>query len=170
MLEIKYGANLTIPGRPQFSISNQTLQSEVYKHFYITLNANQDTEEIILSEVKKLNLLVVKATPTLAPGSLSKLKYKIDAGSLIELDAPLVILGTWVSSIVPDGLKMSFKLEPKPGKNRKFKSEVHHLAQNGFRHLRRSLGHLILYVLVAAGLVGSSSIIINPMTEAVLSG
>ena len=44
------------------------------------------------------------------------------------------------------------------------------LAQNCFRHLRRSLGHLILYVLVAAGLVGSSSIIIEPMTEAVLSG
>jgi len=44
------------------------------------------------------------------------------------------------------------------------------LAQNCFRHLRRSLGHLILYVLVATGLVGSSSIIIEPMTEAVLSG
>jgi len=44
------------------------------------------------------------------------------------------------------------------------------LAQNGFRHLRRSLGHLILYVLVAARLVGSSSVIIDPMTEAVLSG
>ena len=44
------------------------------------------------------------------------------------------------------------------------------LAQNCFRHLRRSLGHLILYVLVATGLVGSSSVIIEPMTEAVLSG
>lgn len=117
MLEIKYGANLTIPGGPQFSISNQTLQSEVYKHFSITLDANQDTEEITLSEVKKLNLLVVKATPALAPDSPSKLKYKIDAGSLIELDAPLLILGTWVGSIVPDDLKMSFKLEPKPDKN-----------------------------------------------------
>lgn len=44
---------------------------------------------------------------------------------LIELDAPLLMLGTWVSSIVPDGLKMAFKLEPKPDKNSvKFAKDV----------------------------------------------
>jgi hypothetical protein len=118
MLEIKYGANLIIPGGPQFSFSNQVLQCEVYKHFSINLDATQDAEDITLSKVKELNLLVIKATSALAPESPSKLKYLIGSGSFIELDAPLLILGTWVNSIVtgPD-LQISFKLDPIPDKN-----------------------------------------------------
>lgn len=115
MLDIKYGANLTIPGGPQFSLSSQVLQCEVYKHFSITLDANQSTEEIALTEVKKLNLLTVKATSNLAKDSSSTLKYDIgNSGTFVELDAPLFVLGTWVKSIVPDNLTISLKLDPKP--------------------------------------------------------
>ena len=114
MLDIKYGANLTIPGGPQFSISNQVLQIEVYKHFSITLNATQLKEEITLTDAKKLNLLSVKATSTLAKDSLSKLTYAIDTGKFVELDAPVLILGSWVNFIIPDPMKMSFELKPKP--------------------------------------------------------
>jgi hypothetical protein len=114
MLDIKYGANLTIPGGPQFSISNQVLEIEVYKHFSITLDATQPKEEITLSDSKKLNLLSVKATNALAKDSLSKLTYAIDSGSFVELDAPVLILGTWVNFIIPDPIKMSFDLKPKP--------------------------------------------------------
>ena len=114
MLDIKYGTNLTISGGPQFSISNQVLQIEVYKHFSITLNATQLKEEITLTDAKKLNLLSVKATSTLANDSLSKLTYAIDTGKFVELDAPVLILGTWVNFIIPDPMKMSFELKPKP--------------------------------------------------------
>jgi hypothetical protein len=64
--------------------------------------------------------LAVKATSALAKDSASKLSYKIDTGNYIELDAPLLILGTWVNSIVsgPD-LKISFKLDPKPSNDSK---------------------------------------------------
>ena len=114
MLDIKYGANLTIPGGPQFSISNQVLQIEVYKHFSITLNATHLKEEITLTDAKKLNLLSVKATSTLAKDSLSKLIYAIDTGKSVELDAPILMLGSWVNFIIPDPMKMSFELKPKP--------------------------------------------------------
>jgi hypothetical protein len=119
MLDIKYGANLTIPGGPQFSISNQVLQIEVYKHFSITLNAIQLKEEITLTDAKKLNLLSVKATSTLAKDSLSKLTYSIDTGKFVELDAPILILGSWVNFIIPDSMKMSFELKPKPADDSK---------------------------------------------------
>jgi hypothetical protein len=114
MLDIKYGVNLTIPGGPQFSISNQALQIEVYKHFSITLNATQPKEQITLNDAKKLNLLSVKATSTLAKDSLSKLTYAIDTGKFVELDAPILMLGSWVNFIIPDSMKMSFELKPKP--------------------------------------------------------
>lgn len=115
MLVINYGANITISGRSQFSVSNQVLRSEVYKHFSITLDATLSKKEIILSEVKKHNLLPVKATSALAKNSSLILSYKIgDAGNFIELDALLSILGAWVNSIVQDDQKISFKLDPKP--------------------------------------------------------
>ncbi|MBD1848327.1 hypothetical protein H6F89_34265 [Cyanobacteria bacterium FACHB-63] len=118
MLEIKYGANLTIPGGLQFSISNQVLRCEVYKHFSVTLDTTQDKKDVTLSKVKEFNLLVVKSTSNLAADSPSKLQYKIgDAESFVELDAPLLILETWMNAIAPDDLKIFLKLEPELDKN-----------------------------------------------------
>ena len=141
MLEIKYGANLAIPGGPQFSASNQVLQVEVYKHFSITLTpetATSSIEDITLKDPKELNLLAVRATGTLAKGSSTKVQYKVEdvsassgsgsesgAGSgsgtstvdWKDLDAPLLILGTWVKSVLQKDVKISFQLvkdESKP--------------------------------------------------------
>ncbi|HEY9620562.1 MAG TPA: hypothetical protein V6C78_09335 [Crinalium sp.] len=114
MTEIKLSLNAQIPGGPQITAS-QALELESYKYFDITLDKTQDKEEITLSKVGELNLLLIKATSTLAKDSLSKLSYKIgDAGTFVGLDAPLFLLGTWVSSLAQNDLKISFKLEPKP--------------------------------------------------------
>jgi hypothetical protein len=143
MLDIKYGANVAIPGGPQFSLSNQVLQCEVYKDYSITLDATQNTEEITISQSESqfLNLLVVKATSALAKDSQSKLKYSIEevspttgtgtgAGTTtviwLDLDAPLFILGTWVNSILPKDKdkKISFKREPDPSGKPEFKKDT----------------------------------------------
>jgi len=58
--------------------------------------------------------LSVKATSTLAKDSLSKFTYAIDTGKFVELDAPILMLGSWVNFIIPDSMKMSFELKPKP--------------------------------------------------------
>lgn len=114
MLEIKYGMNLEVPGGPKFSVSNQIIKCEVYKHFSVTLDADQVEETVTLKEVKKLSLLVVKSTSSLAPDSPSKLNYKIGNGTPTALDAPLLILGSWINGIVADDLTLTFQIEPKP--------------------------------------------------------
>ncbi len=112
MLEIKYGANLAIPGGRQFSVSNLVLQSEVDSAINIKLNADHPIRTIKLTDIKKLNLLVIKVTRALTQGSSSKFNYKLDPGNYQELDDPLLmIVGTWVNAITPNDLTLSFNLE-----------------------------------------------------------
>lgn len=117
MLEMKYGLNLTIPGGPEFSLSNKLLQSEVYQHFNLTLNAQNQSEKIVLSGLQGSNLLTIKAKKTFAPDSSSELTYKVgDDGEEETLDAPLLIAGTWLKSLIAsnddDELIISFNLDP----------------------------------------------------------
>jgi hypothetical protein len=122
MVDIKANLSVQIPGGPQVNAA-QSLQLEAYKYFDITLDKTQATEDITLTEVKNLSLILVKATFTLAKDSTSKLMYKIGEAtgtSFVELNAPLLLLGSWVGSLaVNDTLKISFKLDPKPGNDSK---------------------------------------------------
>ena len=116
MLEMKYGVNLTIPGGPQFSLSNQSLTSEVYQHFNLTLNAQNTSETITLSGIQDSNLLTIKSKTMFADDSTSELKYQVGEGDELFLKAPLLIAGTWLKSLLQDKdeLIITFKLDPEP--------------------------------------------------------
>ena len=114
MVNIKLSISAQIPGGPQITTS-PNLELESYQYFDITLDKTQEQEEITLTKVGELNLLLIKATGNLAKDSSSKLLYKIgDAKDFAGLDAPLLLLGTWVSSLIKSEQKISFKLAPKP--------------------------------------------------------
>jgi hypothetical protein len=126
MVEIKPNLSVQIPGGLQFNIA-QSLTLEAYKYFDITLDKknNQLTENIVLSDVQKLNLILIKATFTIAnpKDSTSKLVYKIakfdDKDKEIdviytELDTPLLLLGSWVKSLAANKLKIDFKFGTPP--------------------------------------------------------
>jgi hypothetical protein len=119
MVDIKANLSVQIPGGPQINAA-QSLKLEAYKYFDVSLDKDQATEIITLTEVKKLSLILVKATFTLAKDSTSKLMYKIgDGGTLVELDAPLLLLGSWVGALSEDTLKISFELKPAPANDSK---------------------------------------------------
>ncbi|HEY9666603.1 MAG TPA: hypothetical protein V6C91_07345 [Coleofasciculaceae cyanobacterium] len=114
MVNSKLSLSAQIPGGPQITTS-PNLELESYQYFDITLDKTQENEEITLSKVGELNLLLIKATSTLAKDSTSKLSYKIgDAPDFVELTAPLFLLGTWIGSLIKSEQKILFKLEPKP--------------------------------------------------------
>ena len=120
MVNIKLSLSAQIPGGPQITTS-PNLELEAYKYFDITLDKTQEQEDITLSNVGDLNLLLIKATSTLAKDSSSKIKYKIDKMNedFVELNAPLLLLGKWVSSLIKNEQKITFKLEPKPADDSK---------------------------------------------------
>jgi hypothetical protein len=124
MVEIKANLSVQIPGGPQINAA-QIVPVEAYKYFDITLDPKKLTKdpkkltkEVTLTEIQKLNLILVKSTATFAPGSKSKLEYKIsDTGSFVELDAPLLFLGSWIRSIVATSevkLVFQFTLDSAP--------------------------------------------------------
>ncbi|MDJ0728830.1 MAG: hypothetical protein QNJ33_02450 [Crocosphaera sp.] len=100
MLDMKYGVNLTIPGGPQFSLSNQPLKSEVYQHFNLTLNAGNTSETITLSGIQESNLLVIKTKKMFATDSASTITYQIGSATALPLEAPLLMAGTWLRSLL----------------------------------------------------------------------
>ncbi len=110
MLEMKYGVNLTIPGGPQFSLSNQSLKSEVYQHFNLTLNAQNTSETITLNGIQESNLLAIKSKKMFADGSTSGITYQIGSATALPLEAPLLIAGTWLQSLLEgtDALTIAF--------------------------------------------------------------
>jgi hypothetical protein len=114
MVEIKANLSVQIPGGPQVNVV-QNLQLESYQYFDINLEKTHPEGVVPLTDFKKYNLILIKATFTLKD-SKSKLMYKIgDAGTSAELDAPLLLLGSWVGFMVKDGkLKMTFELKPVP--------------------------------------------------------
>lgn len=120
MVNIKLSLSAQIPGGPQITTS-PNLELESYQYFDITLDKTQDQEEVTLSKVGELNLLLIKATSTLAKDSSSKIKYKIEKmnDDFVELNAPLLLLGKWVSSLIKNEQKISFKLELQPANDSK---------------------------------------------------
>lgn len=114
MLEMKYGVNLTIPGGPQFSLSNQSLTSEVYQHFNLTLNAQNTSETITLNGIQDSNLLAIKSKTMFATDSTSAITYQVGSAEALSLEAPLLIAGTWLKSLLQgtEPLTIAFAFTP----------------------------------------------------------
>lgn len=111
MVDAKVSINVQIPGGPQIN-SAQSLLLEAYKYFDITLDKTQKDESVTLADIKKLNLILVKATLTKAKDSPTKLIYKVgSSGTFVEMDAPLLMSGSWVASLATDtSLQISVQL------------------------------------------------------------
>lgn len=123
MIEVNYGFNYDNSQGIQFALANQKLKvaDERYPHVVLPLKDSNNQpileDEINIQKPEKCNLLIVRTTKPLPDDSPSKLKYKIgDAGAFVELDAPLFLLGTWITSFnsPANGLKITFQIDPAP--------------------------------------------------------
>lgn len=112
MVDVKTSCGAQVTGGPQISNITQTLSLEAYKYFDIVLSKDQKEETVTLNYVKKLSLILVKATPKLAVDSKIQLKYKIGdiTKDYVPMDAPLLLFGSWISALVADELKIYIKL------------------------------------------------------------
>jgi hypothetical protein len=108
MVEIKANLSVQIPGGPQLN-ATQILKLESYRYFDITLDGKKLKNTVILTEIQKLSLILVKVTSTFAQGSTSKLEYQIGSGTSSVVDTPLLLLGSWIRSMIAsDELKLVF--------------------------------------------------------------